>query len=159
MSLRVITLVIVSRSKIHELDTIFMAKFPLGLVKITYNIKGRCKYHLNKCLRIFLFERPNHYFYFMKHYFIYILKCSDGTYYTGVTSNLEKRVLQHKIGHYKNSYTSNRQPVELVFHTSFFDINEAIRKEKQIKKWSKRKKEALIRGEYQLLPNLAKKKF
>ncbi len=95
----------------------------------------------------------------MKLSYVYILKCSDGTYYTGVTANLEKRILEHQLGKYKNSYTYLRRPVSVVFYCEFTDINIAILKEKQIKKWSKAKKEALINNEYEKLPNLAKKRF
>lgn len=92
-------------------------------------------------------------------YYVYILLCSDGTYYTGVTNNLERRILEHKSGYNKDSYTSNRLPVELKFQTPFHDITQAISFEKKIKKWSKAKKEALISGTWDELPNLAKKKF
>ncbi|MBO0321096.1 GIY-YIG nuclease family protein [Muricauda sp. CAU 1633] len=95
----------------------------------------------------------------MKLSYVYILKCSDGTYYTGVTSNLEKRIEEHTIGKHSTSYTFERRPVELVFYAKFTQIELAIQKEKQIKKWSKAKKEALINGQYDALPNLAKKKF
>jgi len=95
----------------------------------------------------------------MKIYFVYILKCVDGTYYTGITSNLEKRFLEHKSGENLDSYTYFRRPVSLVFYAEFTDPNHAIDTEKQIKKWSKVKKEALINGEFEKLPNLAKKKF
>jgi len=91
--------------------------------------------------------------------YVYILKCADGTYYTGVTSNLTQRVFQHKNGFYKNSYTHSRRPIFLAFYAEFTDINLAITTEKQIKKWSKAKKEALINNDYDKLPNLAKKKF
>lgn len=95
----------------------------------------------------------------MKLSYIYILKCSDNSYYTGVTTNLEKRFQEHKHGFYKESYTYKRRPLSLVFYASFTDINLAIEKEKQIKKWSKAKKEALIDDRFEALPNLAKKKF
>lgn len=95
----------------------------------------------------------------MKVSYIYILKCADKTYYTGITSNLSKRMIEHEIGKYEGGYTSKRRPVELMFYAEFTDINFAIEKEKQIKKWSKAKKEALINGDYKELPNLAKKKF
>jgi len=91
--------------------------------------------------------------------FVYILECSDETYYTGVTSNLAKRVFEHKTGKHKGSYTFGRRPLKLAFFAEFTDINMAIEKEKQIKKWSRAKKEALINGDYVALPNLAKKKF
>ncbi len=76
-----------------------------------------------------------------------------------MTSNLEQRFFKHESGFYKECYTYNRRPLELVFYCEFTDINLAIEKEKQIKKWSKAKKEALINNDYDLLPNLAKKKF
>ena len=60
---------------------------------------------------------------------------------------------------YLNSYTSKRLPVELVYYCTFTEITMAISTEKQIKKWSRVKKEALINEAYDLLPNLAKKKF
>jgi len=95
----------------------------------------------------------------VKQSFVYILECSDGTFYTGVTSNLEKRVFEHKKGKHQDSYAFTRRPLKLVFFCEFTDINMAIEKEKQIKKWSQAKKGALIRGDYLALPNLAKKKF
>ena len=95
----------------------------------------------------------------MKQSYIYILKCSDSTYYTAVTSNLTQRMFQHNSGFYPDCYTFSRRPVALVFYAEFTDINIAIEKEKQIKKWSKAKKEALIKGDYDSLPNLARKKF
>ena len=95
----------------------------------------------------------------MKQSYVYILKCSDNTYYTGVTSNLEERISKHTSGFYKECYTYKRRPIKLVFYAEFTDVNLAIEKEKQVKKWSKAKKEALIKGEYDSLVNLAKKKF
>jgi len=95
----------------------------------------------------------------MKTYFVYILKCADSTYYTGITSNLEKRLFEHKTGTQRDSYTYSRRPFRLEFYAEFTNPNQAIDAEKQIKKWSKAKKEALIKGEYERLPNLAKKKF
>jgi putative endonuclease len=95
----------------------------------------------------------------MKLSYIYILRCADDTYYTGVTSNLDKRIMEHQDGKYADSYTAKRLPVELVFYAEFTDINFAILKEKQIKNWSRAKKEALIAGDFEELPNLAKKKF
>ncbi|MBT8305609.1 MAG: GIY-YIG nuclease family protein [Maribacter sp.] len=95
----------------------------------------------------------------MKLSYVYILKCSDNTYYTGVTANLERRIIEHQKGIHLKGYTYSRRPITLVFFCEFTDINIAIEKEKQIKKWSKAKKEALIRGNYMALPDLAKKKF
>ncbi len=95
----------------------------------------------------------------MKTYYVYILSCSDGSYYTGVTSNLTKRLEEHQHKKHRNSYTATRLPVKLAFFCTFTEITIAISTEKQIKKWSRAKKEALINAEYELLPNLAKKKF
>ncbi|WP_336068460.1 GIY-YIG nuclease family protein [Mesoflavibacter sp. CH_XMU1404-2] len=95
----------------------------------------------------------------MKISYVYILKCSDNTYYTGITSNLERRIIEHKLGKHIESYTYKRRPIELMFYAEFTDISIAIQTEKQIKKWSKAKKEALINDEFDKLPNLAKKKF
>ena len=95
----------------------------------------------------------------MKLSFVYILECSDGTYYTGVTSHLQKRMAEHSSAVHPDSYTATRLPVKLVFYAEFTDINIAIDKEKQIKKWSKAKKLALIEGRFEDLPNLAKKRF
>ena len=95
----------------------------------------------------------------MKIYFVYILKCSDKTYYTGITSNLEIRLVEHQQGKHVESYTYKRRPVELVFYAEFTDVNFAIDWEKRLKKWSRAKKEALINDEFEKLPNLAKKKF
>ncbi|WP_350290116.1 GIY-YIG nuclease family protein [uncultured Croceitalea sp.] len=95
----------------------------------------------------------------MKICHVYILKCSDGSYYTGITSDLEKRIESHQSGKYKDSYTSSRRPLKLVYYYDFTEVTKAIEVEKQIKKWSRAKKHALILGEYELLPNLAKKKF
>jgi putative endonuclease len=95
----------------------------------------------------------------MKQSYVYILKCSDDNYYTGVTSNLESRMYKHESGFYPECYTYKRRPLELVFYGEFTDITLAIEKEKQIKKWSRAKKEALINDDYDALPNLAKKRF
>ena len=95
----------------------------------------------------------------MKAYYVYILKCADGTYYTGITSNLSKRIEEHCIGKYPESYTYKRRPLKLLFYAEFTNPAIAISLEKQIKKWSQAKKEALINSEYVQLPNLAKKHF
>jgi putative endonuclease len=67
--------------------------------------------------------------------------------------------MEHQSGKHYGSYTFNRRPVWLMYYAEFTDVNRAIATEKQIKKWSKAKKQALIDGKYEKLPNLAKKKF
>ena len=91
----------------------------------------------------------------MKFYFVYILKCSDDSYYVGITSNLDRRVTEHNAGKYPEAYTFSRRPVELVWYQEFLEPNQAISFEKKIKKWSRAKKEAVINGEWDLLPILA----
>jgi len=94
----------------------------------------------------------------MKQYFVYILLCSDGSYYTGVTNDIERRLYEHQNGENENCYTFSRRPLKLVFHETFCDINQAIAFEKQVKGWRRTKKEAIIRGEWHLLPELSRKK-
>lgn len=94
----------------------------------------------------------------MSKYFIYILQCRDNSYYTGVTRNVEKRVYEHQKGLIKNSYTHSRRPVKLIFTECFRKPLDAIEREKQIKGWSRKKKEALISENYSKLTILAKKK-
>jgi len=86
--------------------------------------------------------------------FTYILKCSDGSYYTGSTKNLEMRVYQHSIGQ-GGKYTSKRLPIELVYFEQYPRVDFAYYREKQIQGWSRRKKEALISGNYEKLPRLS----
>ncbi|MFH2094101.1 MAG: GIY-YIG nuclease family protein [Bacteroidota bacterium] len=93
----------------------------------------------------------------MKTYYIYIVQCSDGLYYTGMTNDLERRIMEHQNGEDPRSFTFRRRPVNLVWYTSTNDVGYAIDKEKQIKKWSKAKKEALIRSDWYTLVNLSKK--
>ena len=86
---------------------------------------------------------------------LYILCCSDGSYYVGTTrDSLEKRVSEHQTGTY-DGYTAHRRPVKLVFQQAFERIEDAVSAERQIKGWRRAKKEALIRGDYPALPLLA----
>lgn len=89
---------------------------------------------------------------------MYILECSDGTYYTGSTKNLELRLQQHQDGKGEN-YTAKRLPVKLVYYETYSRIDEAFYREKQVQGWSRKKKEALMKGEAHLLPKFAKKIF
>jgi len=91
----------------------------------------------------------------MKTYYTYILLCSDGSYYTGVTNNITRRLNEHQTGYNKTSYTYNRRPLELKYCQEFHDINKAIKFEKQLKGWSRAKKKALIDKNYDELKKLA----
>ena len=87
-------------------------------------------------------------------FWVYILRCSDGSYYTGHTDNLEKRIAEHEASEI-HGYTSTRQPVELVFEEVFPNREEALSAEQQIKGWSRKKKEAMIRGDWKEVQRLA----
>ncbi len=89
--------------------------------------------------------------------YIYILKCSDGSYYTGSARNLEMRFISHKEGK-GCSYTKKRLPVELVYYEEFDRIDDAFAREKQIQGWNREKKEALITLQFEKLPFLSSSK-
>ncbi len=91
----------------------------------------------------------------MKHYYVYILKCNDGSYYTGITSNLERRLTEHEDGKYLRCYTATKLPIELVFYERFYNPMHAIDFEKQVKGWSRKKKEALIERNWGKLKELS----
>ncbi|GAA0441312.1 MULTISPECIES: TrmJ/YjtD family RNA methyltransferase [Sphingomonas] len=78
---------------------------------------------------------------------VYILRRADGTYYTGHTDNLETRVAQHQAGSFPG-YTHDRRPVELMWSESFPTRIDALDREQQIKDWSRKKKEALFRADW-----------
>ena len=90
--------------------------------------------------------------------FVYMLQCIDGSYYVGSTSGeLEKRMAEHEAGTY-GGYTSSRRPVKLIWSESFMHITDAIAAERKIKGWSRVKKEALARGDWERMRTLAKRK-
>lgn len=91
----------------------------------------------------------------MKKYYTYIIKCSDSSYYTGVTHQIKVRERQHNEGLTYTAYTFKRRPVKLVWYQEFTTPDEAIIREKQIKGWRRAKKEALIRSDFDALPLLA----
>ena len=81
----------------------------------------------------------------MSENFTYILRCADGTYYTGWTNNLEKRLAAHNAG-VASKYTRSRRPVELVYHECFETKEEAMGREWRIKQLTRAQKEVLING-------------
>ena len=87
-------------------------------------------------------------------FFVYILKCADGSFYTGHTDNIEKRLFEHQ-NHEIKCYTSKRLPIELVYVDTFGTRDEALESERQIKGWSRKKKEALIQEDWQELVRLS----
>jgi len=88
-------------------------------------------------------------------YFVYILKCCDRSYYIGVTSDLKKRLKTHNTGKGAD-WTARRLPVELIYEEQHDTKSKALKREKQLKGWSRTKKEALINGELELLRKLSK---
>jgi putative endonuclease len=85
--------------------------------------------------------------------YMYILKCADGSYYVGSTTHLELRLKQHQHGEGAN-HTKKRLPVELVYYEEYSRIDTAFYREKQVQKWRREKKEALINGDQNKLPEL-----
>ena len=89
---------------------------------------------------------------------VYIVRCADGSYYTGLTKQpVEARIWEHNNLPDDRSYTAKRRPVTLVFTETYDRMLDAIVREKQIKGWSRRKKEALIGLHYEGLPELSRR--
>jgi predicted GIY-YIG superfamily endonuclease len=89
--------------------------------------------------------------------YLYILLCADGSYYVGTPIvSLDRRVAEHQDGTF-GGYTSTRRPVRLVYHQHFSRLEDAAAAERQVKGWRREKKEALIRGDFDLLPALARR--
>ena len=94
----------------------------------------------------------------MKQYWVYILECADGTYYTGVTNDLDRRLEEHMLGHDPKAYTYRRRPIKLVWSDDFPDPQQAIDFEKQVKGWRRAKKEALIKDDWEEITRLSNAK-
>ncbi len=88
-------------------------------------------------------------------YAVYILLCKDGSYYTGLSNDMDTRIWEHQTGVFPNCYTFKRRPVKLVWETRVATSEEANKLEKQIKGWSRKKKEALINGNIDELKRLS----
>jgi putative endonuclease len=91
--------------------------------------------------------------------FVYILRCADGSYYLGNATGdvLSKRIEEHQVGRFQG-YTYTRRPVHLVWHQHFDRYTDANAVERQIKGWSRAKKEALVRGDWDQVRALAKRR-
>ncbi len=81
------------------------------------------------------------------HWYVYIIECLDGTYYTGMTWNISNRLEQH-VSHLGSKYTAKHGVKKLVYYEEFNDIKMAQQREKQIKNWNQEKKRKLISGEW-----------
>ncbi|HLW72856.1 MAG TPA: GIY-YIG nuclease family protein [Candidatus Babeliales bacterium] len=90
----------------------------------------------------------------MKPFFMYMLKCNDGSYYIGHTDDIDKRIAEHTQGKI-NGYTKKRLPVKIVYVQNFMTRDEAINAERQIKGWSRKKKEALLRDDWEKIKELS----
>jgi len=87
---------------------------------------------------------------------VYILECADGKYYTGSTTSLEDRINEHQMGIDPFAFTYSRRPVKLVWSETFETQLEAIAIERQLKGWSRAKKEALIRRDWEAVHEIVK---
>jgi predicted GIY-YIG superfamily endonuclease len=90
-------------------------------------------------------------------FWLYILRCADASYYIGHTDDIELRFAQHQAGDVAG-YTKSRRPVELVYSESFATRDDAFAVERQLKGWSRQKKEALIAGDWEQLRWLARRR-
>lgn len=88
------------------------------------------------------------------HFYVYILKCKNGQYYIGHTDNIDQRMSQHHQGLIEECYTLKRRPVELIFLQLFSTRDEAFHAERQIKGWSRKKKEALMQENWEEIKRL-----
>jgi putative endonuclease len=93
----------------------------------------------------------------MKVFWVYILECADKSYYTGHTDNLEKRLYEHDHNLLK-CYTSGRLPARLVYSCEFETREDALAREREIRGWSRKKKQALIAGDWLKLIAYARSK-
>jgi len=91
----------------------------------------------------------------MKNMYVYILLCADDSYYVGVTNDIGRRLVEHEDGIHPKSYTFTRRPLQLVYIEYFTSPLAAIAREKQIKRWTRQKKEALIAQNIASLHELA----
>ena len=88
-------------------------------------------------------------------FYAYLLRCADGSYYAGHTDDLDIRLAQHQSGAL-GGYTARRLPVTLVWCDTFAERDQAFQVERQLKVWSRAKKEALISGDWDLIRLLAR---
>ncbi len=90
----------------------------------------------------------------MDNYFVYMVRCADGTYYVGVTNDADRRIAEHNLGIDEKAYTHRRRPVNLVYSAIFHEILDAISWEKQLKGWSHAKKTALAENDWARIHNI-----
>ena len=90
---------------------------------------------------------------------LYILECADGSYYTGTYRghDIQTRVSEHNLAIYPKAYTAKRRPVKCVWAETYINADDAIAMERLVKGWSRRKKEAMIKGDWERLAELSKR--
>ena len=91
----------------------------------------------------------------MKVFYVYMLRCFDGTFYVGVTNDVERRFAEHCAGTNPTSYTHRRRPLRLVYTGEFDEPDDAIAFEKKLKGWSHKKKRAFAERDWALLKRLS----
>jgi len=89
-------------------------------------------------------------------YTVYILLCADGSYYTGSTADIQRRLFEHQEGSSPTAYTFQRRPVQLIWSEEVATLDDALLHEHQIKGWNRAKKEALIRGDFEAIHEIVK---
>lgn len=92
----------------------------------------------------------------MKPFWVYIVRCADDSYYTGQTDDLDRRIAEHQSGSISSCYTFKRRPITLVYSQPCATREEALLAERQIKGWSRKKKEAMMRGDWSEVSRLAR---
>jgi len=90
-------------------------------------------------------------------WYVYILQCSDNSLYIGHTENIQNRLNTHNAG-LGPAYTAIRRPIQLIYHESHPTKKSTVRREKQIKKWTRAKKQSLIKGDMNRLHQLSKRR-
>jgi predicted GIY-YIG superfamily endonuclease len=93
-------------------------------------------------------------FMMQNHFYLYILRCKNGSYYVGHTDNIDKRMSEHHLGLIDNCYTKKRRPVELIFLEVFSTRDDAFHAERQIKGWTREKKEAFMKNNWEEIKNI-----
>jgi putative endonuclease len=89
--------------------------------------------------------------------YVYMLECADGSYYVGMAFSLELRFAEHQQGIDPCAYTYSRRPVKLIWSQEFASVHEAFTREQQLKGWSRAKKRALARGDWQKIQEIVRR--
>lgn len=91
-------------------------------------------------------------------FYVYMLRCNDGSFYIGLTNDIDRRLYEHEMGRNFSCYTNKRRPLSLVLCEHYQYVVDAIAREKQLKRWSREKKEALFQDRIGLLQHFARRR-